>query len=839
MKKTKTFVLAVLLFALPLLVESQNSILEKKVTLNFTSANIEDVLKNISDQTGAPTQFSNNNFDPSRKVNININNGTVKDALTILLNGTQIKFKEFQNQLLLFSEREFTLNGYITDSIDGEVAIGTVLFVKGTRFGASTNLYGFYSITLPEGSYDIVYSCVGYTAVEKHIVLNKNIALNIKISNAKNELKEIVITADYQKEQVHSTQMGTISIPVDQIKNIPTIGGETDIIKVMQLMPGIKRGGEGQNGMFVRGGSGDDNLILLDEAVVYNVSHLFGFFSVFNNDALKDVTMIKGGFPAKYGGRLSSVMDVRMKEGDSQHFHAEGGIGLLSSRLTIQGPLKKDALSFIVSGRRSYIDQVFKLVKTPLPYYFYDLTGKINYRFSNKDRLYLSSYRGDDILSASSNSGPNPGGFKIGNFTTSLRWNHVYNPKLFSNLSFIHTRFRYDVDGKGFGNSLFVKSSIKDLGVKMDFDYFLNPRNHISYGYLFTNHNFRPNVINTTGEISQFLKSKEGKLISTQESGIYFNTEHKLDSLIKINPGIRFSLVATDRTIYTGLEPRLSATYSLSDRQSIKLGYSRMKQYMHLVSSSSIALPTDLWYPVTKRVKPESSDQVAIGYTQKIQKINSLLTVESYYKWLNNLIEYREGAILLLNDNYENELVVGKGKAYGVEVLLQKQSGKLTGWIGYTLSWSTRNFNELNKGKTYFAKYDRRHDFSIVGTYAFTKRFSFSAVWVFATGQKFTAITGNYIMPNVALTSIDLLNIYSDKNAILLPPSHRLDINFIFKTRHRKKWADGEWQIGCYNFYNRAQPYKVKIISNDNGTYKYQAVGLFGFIPSVAYNFKF
>lgn len=737
--------------------------------------------------------------------------------------------------------QEYTISGYITDSTNGESAIGALAFIKGTTKGVSANVYGFYSITLPAGEYEICFSFLGYDLITQKINLKGNVTVNPKLSPVKNELAEVVIVADEQQEQVKSTQMGVIKIPIEQIKNIPTIGGETDIIKVMQLMPGVKRGGEGQNGMYVRGGSGDDNLILLDEATVYNVSHLFGFFSVFNNDALKDVTLIKGGFPSKYGGRLSSVMDIRMKDGDSEHWKVEGGIGLLSSRLTLQGPILTDKVTFLMAGRRSYIDKVFNAVygKNVLPYYFYDVNTKLSYKISENDRLFLSHYDGDDVLSAESDSGLFDGGFKLGNSTFTARWNHLFSSKVFSNISLIYTKFRYDVEASIPGNSFLVKSSIRDIGLKADVDIFDSPESHITWGYSFTNHNFRPNVVNTSGEISELLRSKEGNLISTQEMGVYFGHEKTIDSLYKVYYGTRISMLTGDSFAYAGLEPRLSVNYSLSETQSIKLGYSYMKQYVHLVSSSSIALPTDLWYPVTKKVKPQSSHQIAGAYTQKIKKINSLFTFEAYYKWLNHLIEYREGAVLLLNDNYENELIEGKGAAYGFEFFLQKTRGKFTGWAGYTLSWATRKFNDLNNGEKYFAKYDRRHDLSLVGTYEFTKRFHFSAVWVYSTGQRFTALTGNFFMPNSGLSNVDVLNIYSGKNAIVLPPAHRLDINFILKTKKRKYWVEGEWNFGAYNLYNRAQPYRIDIVGNGDGTYKYQAKGLFGFIPSIAYNFKF
>jgi len=741
--------------------------------------------------------------------------------------------------------QKFTISGLVKDSASNELAVGALVYAKGTNNAINTNAYGFYSITLDKGKYELMMSYIGYKPAVKKIDLTKDTTIDFIIQED-NTLEEIVIVAEKDNitEQVKSSQMSAINIPIEQIKNIPTIGGETDIIKVMQLMPGIKRGDDGQNGMFVRGGSIDGNLIQLDEATVYNVSHLFGFFSVFNNDALKDITLYKGGFPAQYGGRLSSVIDIKMKEGDAQGFHVEGGAGILSSHLTIQGPLKKNRISYLVSGRRSYIDQVFKLVyrANVLPYHFYDLNAKINFVISEKDHIYLSGYNGDDVLKNLSTADNRffSGAFKLGNQTTTLRWNHIYHQKLFSNISLINTLFRYDVEAIIPGNSFLTRSRIDDIGIKADYNYYPSTRHTIRYGAFYTNHAFRPNVVSTSGEISEVLKARQGKKTATNEFGAYISDDWAIDSLFKINIGIRNSNLATTNVFYPALEPRFSSTYNFAKNQSIKLGYSRMKQFLHLVSSSSISLPTDLWYPVSKKVKPLISDQVAVAYNIGVEKIKTLFTVEAYYKWMDNLIDYREGAVLILNDNYEDELVSGKGRSYGAEFLAHKTKGALTGWIGYTISWSLRKFPDLNNGKEFYAKYDRRHDFSIVGSYEFTKRFSVSAVWVYSTGQRFTPITGNYITVNSSVTDINSLPIYSDRNALVMPAAHRLDVSFIFKTRTKGKSIkfSGEWHLGVYNLYNQAQPQRVVIEPDNKGGYKYVAKGLFGLIPFAAYNFK-
>lgn len=740
----------------------------------------------------------------------------------------------------------YTVSGTISDSANGEMLFGGTVFAIGTTKGCAANEYGFYSLSLPAGKYTLRYSYAGFRQKEVTFELTQNVKKDVKLSTSAIVTNEVVIKADRNQDQVQSTQTSSISIPVDKIRLIPTIGGETDIIKVVQLMPGIKRGGEGQSQMFVRGGSGDDNLILLDEAVVYNVAHLFGFFSVFNNDALKDITMYKGGFPARYGGRLSSVMDIHMKDGNNDKFHVVGGIGLLSSHLTVEGPIIKNKSSFLISARRSYIDKVFKLAyggQNILPYYFYDANLKLNYNISAKDRIFVSSYIGDDVLATRTGSDSSffDGGFKLGNFTATTRWNHTFNPKLFSNLSLIHTRFRYDVEAKIPGNSFLTQSRISDFGVKDDYSYYVNPENTVRFGASYTLHMFRPNVVSTSGEISDYLRSREGNRVYTNEIGLYYNQELALDSTFKINYGMRLSGLATTDAFYFNPEPRISGVWNFSKHQSVKLSFSRMVQYLHLVSSSSIALPTDLWYPVTKTIRPLTADQVAASYNLNAPKLQTLFTVEAYYKELKNLIEYREGAILILNDDYEKELVSGKGHAYGFEFFAQRTEGKLTGWIGYTISWSVRQFDDLNHGEPYYAKFDRRHDLSIVATYEFTKRFSVAAVWVYSTGQRFTPATGNFLMPDASLSQVNVLPIYSDKNAIQLPAAHRLDINFVLKSRLDRKWMKwtGEWQFGGYNCYNRAQPYKIKVVDDGHGGFKYQAVGLFGFIPSIAYNFKF
>ena len=756
--------------------------------------------------------------------------------------------------LTVCGQNRYTISGYLTDKSNGEVLIGASVFDSKSKKGVISNTYGFFSLTLPEDSVALSISYIGFKKQVQKFYLNKSTDLNFTLNPSIKNLQNVVVSAEkyITKEEVQSTQMSVIRLRAKEIEKIPSIGGEVDLIKVAQLLPGISRGGEGATGMYVRGGTDDQNLVLLDGATVYNLGHLFGFFSVFNNDAIRDMTIIKGGFPAQYGGRLSSVMDVRMKEGDLQKWHGAGGIGILSSRLTFNGPIIKDKLAIMVSARRTYIDQVLKLTGTNLPYFFYDLNAKLSYRISRKDKLFFSTYVGDDILDFNETVEENTDdpenvndigkelnfGFNLGNITSTLRWNHIYNQdKLFSNITLFQTSFDYDIRGAFLGNNLLIRSSIRDIGMKATWDYFPNPDNNIKFGIHTIAHFFRPNVINTSGEISAALESEEGEKINNQEIAIFANNDQKINDKISLNYGLRISSSTVPNKFYAGFEPRFGMKYSLGESMSAKMNYTYMKQYVHRVSSSSVALPTDLWYPVTENIKPQSSHQIAVGLFKGFEKHNLNISLEGFFKTMNHLIEYREGARLLLNDNFEEELLDGEGLVFGLEFLIRKRLGKFTGWLGYSLARTNRTFEGLNDGETYSAKYDRRHDISAVMTFDINPRFSFSTVWVLSSGSRFTAQNGQYFMPNVSLTGVQLIPIYTKRNSVELSPSHRLDFNFILKNKPEKKFRS-EWHFGVYNFYNRASPYQIRV-DFDGLNYRYVQPGLFGFIPSIAWNFKF
>lgn len=748
-----------------------------------------------------------------------------------------------------FAQNKATLSGYITDKKTGEAIIFATVFLKNTTIAAQSNEYGFYSLEVPVNT-EVFVSCkyVGYVAFEKTITISKSQTLNIKLESKENNLQEVTVSAKNEQSKIDEAKaagMGAVNIPMRQIRTLPTIGGELDILKIVQLMPGVVKGGEGQTGFFVRGGDADQNLILIDEATVYNPGHLFGFFSVFNPDVIKDLQLMKGGFPAQYGGRLSSVLDIKMKEGDNQKFHADGGIGLLSSRLTIQGPILKNKMSFLVSGRRTYIDQVFKLVGFPLPYYFYDVNAKLNYIISDKDRVFVSGYFGNDVLKVTStddSTGTNLGfGFTLGNYTQTIRWNHVFNPKLFANFTFIHTTFKYNIKGDVLDNKILIKSDVRDFGLKADYTYYKSPKASIRYGAQMILHTLRPNVVSTKGEISNFLASKKGPEQNALENAIYANLGYDQNVRWKFNAGLRITNCVVTHKSYFGLEPRLVASYGLNKNDAIKASYTRMYQYIHRVSSSSVALPTDLWYPVSEKVKPQSADQFSLGYNNYLSKPKLKLTIETWYKWMWNLVEYQPGSSLILNNNYEELLVQGKGKSYGVEFMAQREEGRFNGWVSYTLNYTKRDFTFNTGREVYWAKYDRRHNFNIAANYEVTKRFTISAIWEYISGARFTPIIGQYAQPNASLTQIDIIPIYSKRNAVRMSPTNRVDINFVFRNKTKKKYMS-EWYIGGYNIFRATTPYTIRIEQLDQNDaskgYGYVQRGLFGFVFSIGWNFK-
>lgn len=676
------------------------------------------------------------------------------------------------------------------------------------------------------------------------LFVNAQVTTDSVTRNTSKSLGEVTVTASNHrmKAAVQSTQMGRIDLPVAMLLKTPSIGGEPDVIKALQLTPGVKRGTEGGIGMYVRGGGNDENLILLDGAPVYNAGHLLGFFSVFNASSLKDVQLYKSSFPAQYGGRLSSVLDVRTKEGSLTDYKASASIGLISSSFSVGGPIVKGRLSAMISARRTYIDKVF----TYIPYHFYDVNAKLTYVADGNNRISLSTYNGNDVLYAKTARQDSAAaaldlktGMKLGNTTGTLRWNHTeQGGKISSDISLLYTRFRYNVNGALGANALSVSSAITDLGMKADFRQQASGGHQLSGGFSYVNHYFNPNIVQSAGAALEQFKNSDGKQLANTETAIYGADEYTINSKWLVSAGLRISQDFAGEKEYLIPEPRLAVRYLLSEHRSLKVSYARMAQYMHLVSSSSLALPTDLWYPVTANIAPGTSDQVSAGYYHNFPSCGISLSVEGYYKWLNHLIEYREGAQLVLNDDYEKELVRGKGRSYGVEFFASKTSGRFTGWIGYSLSYALRKFDSLNGGREYAARYDRRHDFSLVGMYDLSKRWSVSSTVVYATGSPFTGQTSQYVVPRPDYTGFETLPAYTDRNALRLSASFRIDLDVQYKFSIGKH-LKGDAHLSMYNALNRTQPGRVQRTWDEaKQAYVYQQKGLFGNVTTASINFN-
>ena len=764
------------------------------------------------------------------------------------------------------AQESFTISGYVQDSESGESLIGVSIYDNITYKGTASNQYGFYSLTLSKGEYEIIYSFIGYKSLTKKITLNKDLRLNISLENSAIITEEVIVKGERLDKNVSSSNMSQERIEVESIKKIPAILGEVDVLKSAQLLPGIQSGGEGNSGLYVRGGGPDQNLILLDEAVVYNAAHLFGFFSVFNADAIKDINIIKGGMPAKYGGRLSSVLDISMKDGNNKKYQVDGGLGLLSSRLTVQGPVQKEKSSFIVSGRRTYVDVLSKpFIKEDAPfsgsgYYFYDLTTKINYKISDRNRLYLSGYFGRDVFSF--NNSDNNIGINIpwGNATTSLRWNHLFNDKLFMNTSLIFSDYRFEFNIAQQEFELKIFSGINDWNTKIDFLYQPNQRHTVRFGGNYTYHEFTPgNASGKAGEVT-FEPDEIFKQYSN-EGALYFSNDIEVTDLLKVHAGVRYSSFQHSGYIsfrdyisneftgnddnYRHIEPRLTFRYKLNTSSSIKGAYTQNYQYIHLASTSSVSLPTDLWVPSSSVVKPKFSDQYAIGYFKNLSDNMYETSAEVYYKEMTNLIEYKEGVLPEDNTNSSSDdsFAFGEGDSYGIELLIRKNKGKTTGWIGYTLSKTTRYFDDVNDGEPFPAKYDRRHDLSITATHQLSKKWSLSSVFVYATGNAITLPTERYVIGENIYTE------YTSRNGFRMDPYHRLDIGATYTTKKKKRFQSS-WNFSIYNLYSRKNPYFIYFdlespegedgsIQAGNLTPKAYQVSIFPILPSITWNFNF
>jgi hypothetical protein len=765
-----------------------------------------------------------------------------------------------------FAQSKFTINGYIRDSITGETVIGATVTVSGKAVGS--NQYGFYSITLDSSDYDLSVSHVSYLTQTTKISLGQNLQQTFFLLPKSAALNEVVVYSRRRDVNVRNAQMGQIDLSMNQIKNIPAFLGEVDILKAIQLLPGVRNGGEGNAGFYVRGGGPDQNLILLDDAVVYNTGHLFGFFSIFNSDAIKNTSLIKGGMPAQYGGRLSSVLDVQMKDGNSNKFVTEGGIGLIASRFSVQGPIKKDKASFMVSARRTYIDALVKpFIKKESNfygsgYYFYDLNAKINYRFSDKDKIFLSGYFGRDVFAFNNAKLSFRADIPWGNSTGTLRWNHVFNRKLFANTTVVYNDYNFSFGAAQESFTIKLASGIRDGSAKIDFDYYPSGSHKIKFGGILTYHKFTPNVTSGRQDSVIFRPNNNG-LKRAVETGLYVQDDWDVSEKLKLNYGLRWSGFTQvgaytkyerdanqnklDSTVYGtlekvkaygGIEPRFTARYGLNESTSVKASVTRNLQYIHLVSNAGTTLPTDLWVPSTFRVEPQKSWQYAAGIFKNFKNNEYETSIEAYYKTMQNQIEYKEGYTPTLSDP-EEEFVFGKGWSYGSEFFINKVRGRLTGWVGYTLSWTWRQFPELNGGEKFPAKYDRRHDLSVAATYEQNKKWKFGAVFVYATGNA-TSLPQRFYIINGVLTQE-----YSKINQYRLAAYHRLDLSATYTPQPKKqRRLQSYWVFSIYNTYSRMNPYFIYFNQEGspyNGTLKVSAkqVSLFPVLPSVTWNFKF
>lgn len=787
------------------------------------------------------------------------------------------------NFLAAQSAQKFTISGYVSDAESGEKLIAATVFDKKSKLGTVTNTYGFFSLTVPGDSVFLTASYLGFQSQTMPIFLRENVKLNLELLPAA-ALKEVEIKAEKYERIEERAQMSRIDVPIEQIKHIPAMLGETDVLKALQLLPGVSSGGEGQAGLYVRGGSADQNLILLDGVPVYNANHLFGFFSVFNADAIKDVTLTKGGFPARYGGRLSSVIEINMKEGNENEFHGEGSIGLVASKLTLEGPIQKGKSSFIVSGRRTYIDILTRpLIKAGFKsdgssgvagYYFYDFNAKANHRFSEKDRLYLSFYAGKDNFYLNVTEKDSEGNFQDeyklntglgwGNITTALRWNHILSPKLFANATATFSRYKFltetgasDRSKEGsepwteYSFNLEYFSGIDDVAAKVDFDYLPTPDHFIKFGASGIYHTFHPGEFNTQiidSEKNTNIKTKLGQPnVFASELAAYIEDDWKVNDVVRINGGLHFSGFVPKGKSYGSVQPRFNIRYLLDGGYSLKGAFSTMRQYIHLLTNETIGLPTDLWLPTTAIVKPQDSWQAAIGAAKTVGQ-DYEVSIEAYYKEMKNVISFREGASLFEFSDWQTRVTQGDGTAYGAEFFVQKKKGRLSGWVGYTLSWSWREFADINFGKRYPYKYDHRHDFEIVGTYKINNRVRVSGTWVYSTGNAVTFGTSKYQTPSPysgQFQSYFYTTTHTpERNNFRYPSYNRLDFGIEFTKK--KKRHERTWSFGAYNGYNRKNPFFLYLETRteyENGqqveTSKLKQASLFPIIPYFNYAFKF
>lgn len=759
----------------------------------------------------------------------------------------------------VFGQQKFTISGTVTDVYNGETMIDASIYVPKLHKGTTSNTYGFYSLSLPPGTYEVVYSFVGYEPYTVEVVLDKDQRFDVLLKGL--ELMEVELVEKVTTQIQEKTQMSTIDLPMEAVEKLPVFMGERDILKTAQLLPGIQSGNEGTSGLFVRGGSPDQNLILLDGVPVYNANHLFGFFSVFNPDAISSVSIMKGGFPARYGGRLSSVIDVRMKEGNMREFEGEFSAGIIATKIAVQGPIKKDTTSYIISARRTYIDALiqpflYSIEGVNAGYFFHDVNAKINHKINREHRIYASAYFGKDKAYNRESYGDGElyrAGLEWGNLTSALRWNWQVSDRLFSNVTLTYSNYEMAVgfeeiwedEGERYQYEYEYSSGIRDWALKYDLDFIPNPNHYFRVGGNYIYHTFNPGV--------NLFKADENGQGQTVETGgdkiysgeyyLYAEDDWVLTSRLKANVGIHYSGFSTQGKNYQSVQPRISARYLITDDLSFKASYVQMAQYIHLLSNSGIGLPTDLWLPSTQRIEPQLSQQFAVGFAYSFSK-EFEISLEGYYKDMRNVIEYKDGASFGGGEDWEDQIEVGDGWAYGAEIFLQRKFGKFTGWLGYTLSWSWRQFDNLNGGDPFPYRFDRRHDISFAGTYEFNELRDIGVVWVYGTGNAVSLPIATFQAPNQPLDNNPYgywgeLNFYDERNGYRMPAYHRLDISYNTR-RYYDNGALRTWSFGVYNLYNRQNPFYLYFQDRDfDDTNELYQISLFPLMPYVSYNLKF
>ncbi len=773
-----------------------------------------------------------------------------------------------------FSQEKFTLSGSVVDNSNNETLIGTsIVIVEAKSASTITNSYGFYSITLPKGDYTITVSYMGFETVQEKFSLTGNTTKNFKLFEKTSTLGEVVVTVNETKTRIYKPEMSVNKLSLNTIKKMPAVMGEVDVLKSLLQLPGVANAQEGASGFNVRGGSVDGNLVLLDEAVVYNTSHLFGFFSVFNSDVIKDLKLYKGGIPANFGGRVSSVLDIYQKEGNNKEYHVNGGIGLISSRLLVEGPIVKEKSSFVIAGRGTYAHLFLKLADEPNSAYFYDLNAKFNYKFNNKNNLFVSGYLGNDVFDMNKSLINN-----YGNILFNVRWNHFFSDKIFSNMSAVYSDYNYGLKIKFAG--IDWKSDVKNYNFKYDFKHYISNKFALNYGLNAIYYKFNPGTINPFGESSGIHPDQIAKK-NASENALYIGAEQKLTEKLSVSYGLRYSnfqrlgkeevntyknneavvfnpeFQIYEEAIPTGtisyntnkkiigfnnLEPRVAIAYALNDNKSIKLGYNRMAQYIHLISNTASATPLGIWAPSDQFLKPEISDQIALGYLQNFGDDRYSLEVETFYKSIKNKADYIDGAELVAHKAIERVLLNGKARSYGFELMAKKNSGRLTGWLSYTLSRAEqktpgRNINEpgINNGKWYRANYDKLHNLSVTAAYQFNRKWSFGGIFTYQTGKAATFPNGKYQYHGISVAN------YGTRNANSLSAYHHLDLSATYTPNpDKKKGWQGEWVFSIYNAYNRKNAAAYTFGQNTtSGLSEVKRMSIFGIIPGVTYNFKF